>query len=388
MFKPDHKLGRPGQFMTRNLKITFDGQSFDAKRGQLLLDAAIKSGVDLPFDCRSGHCGTCCVRLLSGKVEGGQAVEPGIVHTCQCRAISDAVIERVQPTGIATVNGTVSSLRAVSHDVLEVGIKTERALPHHAGQYAQLRFAGYPSRPFSFSHSLESGQNSRGAWFHVRRMDGGLVTSSLGRRIKRGHLVELTGPFGSAHFRPNLPSRLILVATNTGFAPVWAIAVAALREDPYRPMTIIAGARSLHSLYMAPALVQLASFRNVEVVVVCSAPQSYAPPVIFGRPTDVLPPLIQSDVIYACGAPAMVDAIKARAAQAGAICYADPFFPSADGRSKTGVLDRARGWISAFGKRPERQGHARGRRVARDRSTRTFLTSEAEVDRHSPFHRT
>ncbi len=44
--------------------------------------------------------------------------------------------------------------------------------------------------------------------------------------------MKLTGPFGSAHFRPHLDGRLILVATNTGFAPIWSIPpVAALREN-------------------------------------------------------------------------------------------------------------------------------------------------------------
>ena len=54
--------------------------------------------------------------------------------------------------------------------------------------------------------------------------------------------------------------RLILVATNTGFAPIWSIAVAALRENPERTMIIVAGGRNIESLYMVPALVQLARF--------------------------------------------------------------------------------------------------------------------------------
>ena len=66
--------------------------------------------------------------------------------------------------------------------------------------------------------------------------------------------MKLTGPYGSAHFRPNLEGRLILVATNTGFAPIWSIAVAALRENPDRKMMIIAGGRTIESLYMGPAL--------------------------------------------------------------------------------------------------------------------------------------
>ena len=260
--------------MARSHQVTVNGNSFPARRGELLLDAALSNGVDLPYNCRAGHCGTCCVRLVSGKVRGGEGSEPGIVHACQCRIIGDVVVEKDQSSGVRTVEGVLSSLRALSPDVMEVGIRTNRALPYHAGQYAQVRFSGYPSRPFSITHPLHGNPNSRLVWFHVRRMKDGRVTSSLGRRIRPGHRVKLTGPYGSAHFRPDLDSRLILVGTNTGFAPIWSIAVAALREKPERMMIIIAGGRNVESLYMGPALVQLARFPNVVVVPVCSTPQT------------------------------------------------------------------------------------------------------------------
>jgi 3-phenylpropionate/trans-cinnamate dioxygenase ferredoxin reductase subunit len=229
---------------------------------------------------------------------------------------------------------------------MEVGIRTDRALPHLAGQYAQVRFSGYPSRPFSITHPLRGNPNSRSVWFHVRRMKDGRVTSSLGKRIKPGHRVKLTGPYGSAHFRPNLDSRLILVATNTGFAPIWSIAVAALRENPERMMMIIAGGRTIESLYMGPALAQLARFPNVLVVPVCSTPQTLTKSVNLGRPTDYLPRLLSTDVLYACGAPGMVDSIKSIAARIGAVCYADPFLPTTDDTVEESVLTRAKGWLA------------------------------------------
>jgi NAD(P)H-flavin reductase/ferredoxin len=332
--------------MARSHQITINGNSFLARRGELLLDAALSNGIDLPHDCRAGHCGTCCVRLVSGEVRGGEGSEPGIVHACQCRIVADAVIERDQPSGLRTVEGVLSSLRVLSPEVIEVGIRTDRALPHHAGQYAQVQFSGYPSRPFSMTHPLSSNPNSHSVWFHVRRMKGGRVTSSLGKRIKPGHRVNLTGPYGSAHFRPNLDNRLLLVATNTGFAPIWSIAVAALRENPERAMMIIAGGRTIESLYMGPALMQLARFPNTRVVPVCSTPQTLTKAVNLGRPTDYLPRLLPTDVLYACGAPAMVDSIKSIAAQIGAVCYADPFLPTTDDTVEESVLTRAMGWLA------------------------------------------
>src|SRR5215470_838562 len=181
--------------MARSHEITINGESFVARRGELLLDAALNNGIDLPYDCRAGHCGTCCVRLVSGEVRGGEGAEPGIVHACQCRIVGDAVLEKDQTGGARTVAGVLSSLRPLSSDVWEVGIKTSRAFPYHAGQYAQVRFNGYPSRPFSITHPLSDDQSSRSVWFHVRRMKDGRVTKQLGRRIRPGHRVEVTGPY-------------------------------------------------------------------------------------------------------------------------------------------------------------------------------------------------
>ncbi len=150
---------------------------------RVLLDAALNNGIDLPLDCRAGHCGTCCMRLVSGEVGGGEGSEPGIVHACQCRIVGDAVIERGQPSGVRTVEGVSELIAPLSPEVMEVGIRTDRALPYHAGQYAPLRFSGYSSRPFSITLPLRGDPNSRTVWFLVRRMKDGRVTSALGKRI-------------------------------------------------------------------------------------------------------------------------------------------------------------------------------------------------------------
>lgn len=106
-------------------------------------------------------------------------------------------------------------------------------------------------------------------------------------------------------------------------------------------MMIIAGGRTVESLYMGQALVKLARFPNVLVVPVCSSPQALPNAIMPGRPTDYLPRLLPTDVLYACGAPGMVESVKNIAARVGATCHADPFLPNGDSTSEGGVLTRA-----------------------------------------------
>src|SRR5260370_3355065 len=65
-----------------------------------LLEAAELNGVNIPFSCRQGQCGTCATRLLSGDVkmdsEDGLDADlkaQGYVLTCVARAQGDVRLD-------------------------------------------------------------------------------------------------------------------------------------------------------------------------------------------------------------------------------------------------------------------------------------------------------
>jgi ring-1,2-phenylacetyl-CoA epoxidase subunit PaaE len=39
------------------------------RTGEPILDAALRNGIDVPYSCRSGVCGTCRATLTSGEVD-------------------------------------------------------------------------------------------------------------------------------------------------------------------------------------------------------------------------------------------------------------------------------------------------------------------------------
>ena len=45
---------------------------------ETILELAHKAGIDVPSSCRSGTCGTCMMRLVSGKLVGLDPLPPGL----------------------------------------------------------------------------------------------------------------------------------------------------------------------------------------------------------------------------------------------------------------------------------------------------------------------
>jgi 3-phenylpropionate/trans-cinnamate dioxygenase ferredoxin reductase subunit len=142
------------------------------------------------------------------------------------------------------------------------------------------------------------------------------------------------GPFGSAFLREGT-GPLILIGGGTGWAPTWALAAAARREQRHRDLVVIAGSRDIEGLYMRRSLEWLIDDGVRDVIAV--AENGAGNSVLSGRPTHYLPSLGPEDTVYVAGPPPLVDAVKLKSRAASARCYADPFLPNAQPLS---LIDR------------------------------------------------
>ncbi|MGQ0681761.1 2Fe-2S iron-sulfur cluster-binding protein [Bradyrhizobium sp.] len=314
--------------MRRICEVRFNGERYLANAGDLLLDWALMNGVELPHDCRAGMCGACRVRLVEGRVFGGHEPGDDMIHACQARIVSDIRIFTEDVPDPLTISGQVADIVRLAPEIAGVTIEVDKPLGFLPGQFCKLSFRGFPARSYSPTYPLEVRADEYVMHFHIRRLAEGKVSAALGRDIRPGHRVKLTGPFGSAFLRRNHRGPIVLVAGGTGFAPLWSIAVAAITERPERELTFIVAARELRSLYSHAALCRLARFPNVTIIPVVAEPQRDFPAIRAGRPTDHLPPLSPDTVVYTSGAPAMTESVGRIARAAGARCYADPFVPT------------------------------------------------------------
>lgn len=331
--------------MSKLHKVALNGQVFFARSGQLLLDAALVNGVDIAHDCRAGRCGTCVTRVVEGITIGGGTPQPGMIHACQAHVLSDLTLacEPLPPVDVS--EGRIVALVDLCDDVVELTILPARKSLHLPGQYYRFTFQGFPARAFSPTESLDGKWLNKAFKLNIKRVRDGRVSAQLGTGILAGHRVRMMGPFGHAFLRPGQKNRLVLIAGGTGFAPVWAIAQAALRENPFRPIWLVAGVRRLPQLYMVPALELVSRFPNVSAIATVAATSPAPAFVNAGAPESYLPSLTREDTVYACGSPAMVGKVAAAAMAAGATIYSDPFEPAP--ADDDPLLNRIGSWMRA-----------------------------------------
>ncbi|HUN49539.1 MAG TPA: 2Fe-2S iron-sulfur cluster-binding protein [Candidatus Sulfotelmatobacter sp.] len=77
------------------------GRSIDCAADQTVLQAAVAAGIDYPYACASGNCGTCVSHLDAGEVGllprndaalTQQQVQTGHTLACRARPLSDLTV--------------------------------------------------------------------------------------------------------------------------------------------------------------------------------------------------------------------------------------------------------------------------------------------------------
>lgn len=275
-----------------------------ARAGETLLEAGLRAGVVLPYDCRSGGCGACVCTVHNGRVDLGPY---------QPAALSEAMRARGQALMCCAFS---------------------------AGQYINILLDDGAKRAFSFANAPPdpaAPPSTAGGLIelHVRLIPGGRFTTHVFERMQVGDPVEFEGPLG--RFTLHDSQRPILfVADATGFAPVKSILEGAFRRGVQRPMTLYWGVRGVAELYLQDEVQRWqrehANFRFVPVLSDSPPEEGWA-----GRRGLVHEAMLQDlpdlsgHEVYACGSVKMVEtAVPAFLAQGlgEAFCFSDAFTPT------------------------------------------------------------
>lgn len=231
--------------------------------GETILEAGLREGVAMPYECRNGACGVCVCTVMHGSVDPGQyqqaalppaAREQGRVLMCCARPLSDLEIDFTWPEGarrpaIGQYTGRVDSIERLGPEVIRLMISLPggQRIGFAAGQYINIILPDGQRRAYSFANAPHD--NTR-IELHVRRIPGGRFTGHVFEVMQVGDELSFEGPMGS-FTRQDSERPILFVAGATGFAPVKSIVEDCLWRGIRRPMSVYWGVRQREDLYLA-----------------------------------------------------------------------------------------------------------------------------------------
>lgn len=308
------------------------GHIFTVEPAETILEAALRQGLSLPYGCRNGSCGTCKGKIIQGMVEYGaydeevltaQEKQVGMVLFCCATPLSDLEIEcheidAIKDIKIRTMPCRVHKLEHIASDVMIIYLKlpANERLQFLPGQYIDILMKDGQRRSFSLANAP---QDDKFLQLHARNYSGGVFSEYVFSRMKEKDILRFEGPLGAffLHEPPPDNAPIIFLAGGTGFAPVKSMLEHIFQTGNSRfahsKMILYWGARTKADLYLYDLAKQWEQDNdNFKYVPVLSEP---LPTDAWQGRTGLVHQAVMQDIdnlsgyqVYACGAPAMVQA--------------------------------------------------------------------------------
>jgi len=215
---------------------------------------------------------------------------------------------------------------------IRLRLPASERLQFRAGQYIDILLKDGTRRSLSMANPPHDDALIE---LHLRNY-GGPFSTHVFTQMKEKDILRFEGPLGSFHLREDSDKPVILLAGGTGFAPIKAIIEHAIHNQVKRPLTLYRGARTAADLYLDELPQSWAREHGVNYIPVLS--DGSAGDGWTGRRGLVHQAVLEDHAdlsgfeIYACGAPAMIEAAKhdycTQRTLPEAAFYADAFTPA------------------------------------------------------------
>jgi len=232
------------RIMAANVKIIPSGHEFFVEGSESILDASVRAGLNLSYGCSSGNCGSCKVRIVSGRVWkirdhdyvlSEQEKRMGYVLACSNTAITDVMLEaaealRVEDLPRQEIRSTVRKLESLTPDLIALQVQTPRtqSLRFMAGQRARLAFESDGEAELPIASCPCDGRNLQ---FYVRRDDADPFASKVFGNLKSHSAVTVSGPFGELVLEDDCADPTVFIAFAEGIAPIKSLVEHAVSID-------------------------------------------------------------------------------------------------------------------------------------------------------------
>ncbi len=314
--------------MSFKIRIEPSGHEFHVHPKESILEAALREGINLPYSCRNGTCGTCKGKILSGAVDYGQHDEKTLTAAekaegkalfCHAIPLRDLVIEAreigaAKDIVIKTMPCRVAKMERLAPDVMALYLKLPQneRLQFLAGQYIDILLRDGRRRGFSLANAPHDDEFLQ---LHIRHVPGGYFTNFVFNELKEKSLLRFEGPLGTFFLREDSTRPIILVAGGTGFAPLKGILEHMFFTGIDRPVHLFWGARARVDLYQHELpetwATTKANFRYTPVLSEPKPEDNWRGETGYVHEAVVRTyPDLSAYEVYACGPPAMINAVQ------------------------------------------------------------------------------
>ena len=290
-----------------------------------VLDCLLRNGEAVPYSCKAGRCQACLIKAVDCESTpesraGLKAAlqEQGYTLACQWIPHNDVSAALPAVDEFSTVV-RIAELQLLNDAVLRVRLTLEdpaALFVCRPGQYLSLIHPSGLTRSYSVANDFMHDQFIE---LHVGRTSHGLFSTWLFDHAESGNLMHVRGPAGNCSYSgldgDDFP--ILLAGTGTGLAPLYGIAVDALRQDHRGTIGLYHSARTPQYFYYADKLHRLAKAHgNFHYHPCVTAPHAPGSTSRYGM-EELLDAFLEQEKppqtrVYLCGAPEFVQAMHKR----------------------------------------------------------------------------
>ncbi|WP_455201234.1 2Fe-2S iron-sulfur cluster-binding protein [Kaarinaea lacus] len=229
--------------MSYSVTLMPNGKKFQCEANESILEAALRSGLNLSYHCATGSCGECRARVVEGQVKDHRYFDfvipeaeklTNTVLLCSVTPSSDVVIEANEAASakdipMQNISVKVAKLDRINANNLVLHLRTPRSrtLRFLAGQYIQAKTATTDPENFYVASCPCNGMIIQ---LHLQRTENAFSEFAF-NHLKVGDALELNGPFGEFTLDEESRRPIVMVAQDTGFAPLKSLIEHAIALD-------------------------------------------------------------------------------------------------------------------------------------------------------------
>ena len=299
------------------------GLQFTVEEGESVLAAALRQGYVLPYGCKSGACGSCKGKIVSGTVDYGVYQKRALTDAeraagkalfCQAKPHSDLIVEAraigaAKDIQIKTLPCRIQKMERAAEDVMVLHLKlpANEKLNFLAGQFIEFMLKDGTRRSFSLANAPHDAELLQ---LHVRHVAGGQFTDHVFGKMKERDILRFEGPLGTFFLREESQKPIVFVASGTGFAPIKAVIEHMWHKGIDRPATLYWGGRRPKDLYLN-GLAKTWPLKYVPVISDALPGDGWTGRTGFVHRAVMEDfPDLSGHQVYACGVPIMVDSAR------------------------------------------------------------------------------